>query len=180
MARRHFGGSSFRRQGPKRATQWLASADVTAVTALSGAASILDQSFTGAQFEALGGPVTIVRVRGELYIQSDQVAAAERPFGAMGFAVVSEQARAAGIASLPSPITDEASDLFFVMQYWEAASWVGNAASPATVMKRFVYDSKAMRKVPDGAALVVTMENAALAGIGAQYINKFRVLIKLN
>ena len=84
MVRRHF-GNALRRQGPKRQTIWIASADVTAVTALGGATSILAQEFTAAQLLAIGAsPSTIVRVRGELSIQSDQTAVAERPFGAFG------------------------------------------------------------------------------------------------
>ena len=179
MAFRRRGGFAPRRQGPRRQTLWFGSADATAVTALGGATALLAQSVSEATLNAFGGqPQTVVRTRGSLYIQSDQVAAAERPFGALGFAVVTEQARVAGIASLPAPITDEASDKFFVWIPWEAASMVDNAASPATMMKIFDFDSKAMRKIEGGDSLVVTIENAALGGIGAQFILKFRQLIK--
>ena len=124
-------------------------------------------------------PSTVVRIRGELYVQSDQTAVAERPFGAIGMAIVSEQARVAGIAALPSPITDESSDLFFLWQPWQAAAIVDSAAVAIQPMYRFPFESKAMRKIQDGDAVVVTVENAALAGIGAQFLLKFRMLLKL-
>jgi len=174
-------GFALRRQGPKRATVWVASADVTAVTALAGATSILAQSLTAAQISAIGAaPSTIVRIRGQLYVQSDQTAAAERPFGALGVAVVSDQARIAGAASLPAPIADEESDLFLLWQPWQAAAIVDSAAVAIQPMYTFEVDSRAMRKVPDGSAIVFMMENAALAGIGAQFMLKFRMLLKLN
>jgi len=173
--------SSARRQGPRRHTLWGASADATAVTALGGATSVLAQSFSEATLTAFGAsPSTVIRIRGSLYVQSDQSVAGERPFGALGCAVVSEQARAAGIASLPSPITDEDSDLFFLWIPWQAAATVSSTGGTFyDLMYDFPFDSKAMRKIQAGDALVTTIENAALAGIGAQFILKFRTLFKL-
>jgi len=180
MARRSRGFAPLR-QGQRRKTVWVASADVTAVTALGGATALLAQTFTGASLLASGLiPSTVIRVRGELYVQSDQTAVAERPFGAMGFAVVTDQASAAGIASVPAPITDESSDSFFVWQPWQAAAIVDSAAVAIQPMERFTFDSKAMRKIEEGSGMVVTLENAALAGIGAQFILKFRLLLKLS
>ena len=180
MARRNVVVRSALRQGQRRKSLWLISTSRTAVTALGGATSVLDQSFSELSIAPIG-PFTIVRVRGELYIQSDQTAVAERPFGALGMSVVSEQARAAGVASVPTPVTDQASDLFFLWIPWQAAAVVDSAAVAIQPMYRFEFDSKGMRKVAAfGNAIVVTIENSALAGIGAQYIIQFRILVKLH
>ncbi len=123
-------------------TEWVGSADITAVLAVPGATTVFDQSITQAALLSGGlTPSTIVRVRGELYTQSDQVAAAERPFGATGFAVVSEQAGVAGVASLPAPITDESSDLWFVWFPWQAAAIQTSSSLFDQPMYRFEFDS---------------------------------------
>ncbi len=160
---------------PRRKTFWVASADSTAVQALAAGAAILDQSLTWT--DELG-PSTIVRTRGSLWVGSDQAAASERPFGAMGFALVSEQARGIGITAVPQPISDESSDLFFVWQPFLAATLIATAVGFAGVaMERYDFDSKAMRKINEGDAVAVTLENASAAD-GLNYVIKWRMLIK--
>ncbi len=76
-------------RGPRRQTEWLASADVVAVTGLDAGLSLLDQFFTQAQIQAIG-PFTIVRVVGSMFAKSDQTAGIESPFGAFAMMVVRE------------------------------------------------------------------------------------------
>ncbi len=172
--------SSFvRRVGPRRATQWGASADTTGGTALAAATSQIDQQFTEAILQEVS-PGTVQRVRGELWVVSDQVVATEQPFGAIGFAVVSEQARAAGAASLPAPITNEDSDLWFVHQFWHTDIRVFDATgNNFNTAARYSFDSKAQRKFTEGEAIVVMIENAS-ATHGVTYWLKFRMLFKLH
>ena len=181
MARRRLGrGFSPLRQGQRRQTIWIASADVTAVTAIGGGVIVFDQLFSEAALRTIGAsPSTIVRTRGQLWVQSDVSNAQERPFGAMGFSVVSDQAAAVGVTALPAPISNEDSDLFFVYESWQAATVVSDAGF-TNPMYQYSFDSRAMRKIEDGDAIVVVLENAALGGIGAQYILKFRMLLKLS
>ena len=162
----------------KRATEWFASADVTAETSLGAGAAVLDQALTQAVLATIS-PATIVRTRGMLWVRTDQTAATEVPFGALGMALVSEQARVAGVASIPTPITDEADDSFFVHQFWLGALLVGAGGLDAIQpFFFFPFDSKAQRKIEDE-AIVVTMENASSThGIG--YVLKFRMLFKLH
>ena len=168
----------------RRGTVWVASADVSAKTGLAAATAILDQSFTAAQLAAAGASAgTIVRTRGDLWVVTDQLVATEEPFGAMGMAVVSEPARVTGITAVPAPITNEDSDLFFVHQFWQAG-FVFNQIDATGVQlgnywSHYSFDSKAMRKLNDDQAIVVTMENAEATN-GVRYILKFRMLIKLN
>ncbi len=169
-------------RGPRRATEWLASADVASSTALAGAASVLNQSFTAAQIGALG-PLTVVRTRGLLMVSSDETTQSEEPFGALGFMVVREQARAAGITAIPTPITEEFDDGFFVHQFFHAGIRVatgtqaGQIAAPG--WSTYEFDSRAMRKVNADDAIVVTLENAN-ASHGLLFVLKFRMLVKLH
>ncbi len=112
--RRQMPRSGFRQGslGIRRQTDWLGSADRTGVSTIAAAGVILDQSFTQAQIQALG-PITIVRTIGYIALRSDQAALTEEPFGALGFMVVREQARVAGVGSLPTPIASEFDDGWF-------------------------------------------------------------------
>jgi len=103
-------------------------------------------------------PGTLARVRGWIHIVSDQAAASEDQSGAFGVMVVKETARAAGVASLPTPITEGAND------DWQ--TYVPFAGSGSTTVgggrQGFGYevDSKAMRKFSNGDAIVVTVEQS--------------------
>ncbi len=163
----------------RRKTTWLASFDSTAITSLAPNAAAVDQAFTGAAIAALG-PSTIVRVRGMVFVTSDQTAASELTFGALGMAVVSEQARVAGLAAVPTPITEEASDLWFVHQFFGDSIGVATAIGLVGLGTPTFFDSKAMRKLEgdDSQAIVVLMENAS-ATAGLEYVLKFRILVML-
>ncbi len=94
----------------RRETLWLSvDATRTIVTAVGGT---LVTSY-GAGALALR-PFTIVRTRLLIFVQSDQAAAVEATFGAYGQAVVSDQVSAIGITAVPTPVTDLASDLWYV------------------------------------------------------------------
>ena len=181
MARRAFRSGVVLQRGQKRATSWIASADSTGITNLAAGAAILDQSFTEAVLQAGQAlPSTIIRTRGTLWVQSDQIANIESPFGALGFSVNSEQARVAGVASLPTPINEEGSDLFFLHLFWQAAFTVVSAVGTggSEQWSRYDFDSKAMRKIETGNSINVTLENAS-SSHGAAYILKYRMLLKL-
>ena len=179
MARRLRGSPL--RQGQRRMTEWGASADITALSALSAGSVVLDQSFTDAVLSGAGLlPSTIVRVRGDIWCRSDQDAANENPFGAMTFAIANENARAAGVASLLAPLADEAADSFFVFQYFMGGNFgASTGALFANPWHHFPFDSKAMRKIEDGDSIVIVLENGDSAGT-MHYILKFRILFKLH
>ena len=181
MARRTFVGRNFPvRQGRRKETVWLASANQAAVKTLAAASSVLDQFFSSAQLVD-GGllPGTIVRTRGVLYTKSDSVAAVEEPFGALSFSIVGDAARIAGIASLNTPIEEEAAEQYFVYEQW----FGGNTALAAGAADGRWYvqsfDSKAMRKVEEGESIAIILENAH-ASHGVFYIIKYRMLMKVS
>ena len=95
----------------RRKTEWFPSADVTALTSLAPATFNFDQSLTAV--ELAKRPFTVTRTIGSIWVRSDQVAAVEDPFGAVGFTVVSDKAIATGVTALPDPITQEGSDAWF-------------------------------------------------------------------
>ncbi len=122
-------------------------------------------------------PFTVVRVRGVLDIHSDQVAVNEFQSVALGFAVVSQQASAIGVTAIPTPITDQGSDLWLAYVNLMA----GMALNTDLMGKSVEYDSRAMRKVEEGQDLV-TVAESDIAGqtSGLVVRNIARVLIKLH
>ncbi len=167
------GGVIRGRTGPRRSTQWLGSADRTSTTALGGNAVLMDQTFP------FGEPATIVRTRGTLWVASDQVAATEDVFGAMGMAVVTDAAAAIGITAVPLPSSASDDDAWFVWLPWLTGIRVASAVGfQDRTFSRFDIDSKAMRKVHDGSTAVVVFENDVAQGI--QFALQFRMLIKLH
>jgi hypothetical protein len=122
---------------------------------------------------------TIVRVRGHIGVKSDQEAADEQYMGAVGFCIASDQAVAVGVGSLPTPYTDQDSELWFVHQYWmggyDFQDATGFGTQPFSV---FPFDSKAMRKMPSGTTLCVIVENGH-ATSGCQYVLGYSVLFKV-
>ena len=167
-------GTSRGRPGPRRLTQWFRSADVSAYTTLAGATAVLDQSLAG-----IVEPITAIRMRGQISVLSDQAAATERPFGAVGACVVSEQAFAIGVTAMPTPISDKDSDLWMMHQYYHAPVTFTDGTGYRNISETFFFDSKSMRKIPEGSRLVWVVENGSVSGVGILYLLQFAVLVKL-
>ena len=175
MAFRHRGGSRIATRAPKRMTSWLDLAPIaTSLTATGG--SIL---FVLDTAEKARRPFTIVRTRLLVSIITDQVAASETQVGAIGMCVVSDQAVAAGVGSIPTPITDIASDFWFVHQLlyndFVFATGIGFQDGGS---KQYEVDSKAMRKVNDAEDVVVVGEFSSAGSGGFDLTIGGRVLIK--
>ncbi len=154
-------------------TTWIAGPDITGLTVLAAGAAVFDSSF------ALVEPHTIMRTRGSIWVVSDQTAASEQPLGALGMAVVSDQAAAIGVSAMPTPQTDADSDLFFVHQFWATGfTFISGVGVDTRVLERYDFDSKAMRKVNVDETIAVMVENGSSA-FGVSYMLQFRMLIKL-
>ena len=172
MARRVMRGGRSVRQ-----TLWVGIGEsITALTSANSAALI---GVGNAALLALR-PFTIVRTRGVYAVRSDQTGASENFSAALGACVVSDQANAIGITAVPTPFTDLGSDLFFLHQIYanrfEFISGVGIEANSAGLIQ---YDSKAMRKVPDGSDISFTIE-ASSVSLGVSIFHAGRMLIKLH
>ncbi len=165
-----------RRSGIRRSTEW-GIFQSTATTVIVGAANVLVGSFTAATLAPVV-PGTIVRIRGSVLWRSDQAAADEVQLGAFGIAVVSERARATGVAALPIP--DAAAggwgdDLWIHTQALQNSGMAGIAAGRQHI-EAIQFDSKGMRKLNDGEAIVVVGSN--WGATGAEIMVSFRMLFK--
>ena len=117
---------------------------------------------------------TIVRVRGELTVVSDQAVALEDQVGAFGMIRVTDRALAAGAASIPGPVTDSDDDGWFV---WVPIAQVGALTVDSGSIPPYVIDSKAQRIIREGQSIAVMVENASAAH-GLQVLLSFRALAR--
>ncbi len=98
---------------------------------------------------------TVRRTRGWFSAITDQSAALEDVLGAIGFAVVTDLAFAAGAASIPGPVTDASDDGWFV---WEG--FANRQDGNIGIVAGHQFDSKAMRRIEEGSIVVMMGENA--------------------
>ena len=144
---------TFRRAGVRRKTTWVGPADQGAVVVTSAGATLLS-SFTPNDAGMLNS--TVVRTRGLISIAPNAVTADVLIDGAFGIGVVSVQAFAAGIASIPEPFDEASWDGWFV---WTPIIYdfeFGTAVGVQTPANQIIeIDSKAMRKVESTDVVVV-------------------------
>ena len=141
---------------PPRRLNWSALVGTTANSTVAAATKVIIGAFT---LDNPGISETVMRTRGRIYISSDQSAAEESQIGALGMAVVTDNAHAAGAASLPGPVTDAGDDGWFL---WMPIIQSGAAdITAAQVGLGYDFDSKAMRRVEQGYRVVVMIENAS-------------------
>ena len=140
-----------RQRGARRRTHW-ATNQASAIAVASTTAVLLET------LSALHEGETVVRTRGVLDVFLQTAAAVGDGFsGALGFGVVTAAAAAAGVASIPTPMTEAAWDGWFLHQFFNVHRGLdGNADGSA--QKSFLLDSKAMRKVTEDDRVVVVAE----------------------
>ncbi len=126
-------------------------------------------------------PFTIIRTRMVISVKSDQIATAEFFSGALGVQVVTESASTAGVASVPTPITEADADF---LVYQGLMSDYEESGTPATAWDSigqgnyWTVDSKAMRKVGSDDDVVVTLEQGTSVGVNIAF--EGRMLVKLH
>ena len=155
-ARRGFG-----RRGSRSPTQW-------AFLSTDGNLLAGNKVILGSFFPTIGAShETVVRIVGGLRVED---ATGNGGLFAVGAAVFASNAVAAGVASLPDPITDGGDDL-----------WTFHQVVPYSPTKNTVwvysFDSRAMRKVEDGQELVFIAANG-VGGDACDYSIAARVLSK--
>ena len=124
-------------------------------------------------------PFTMVRVRGVIRLETDQLTTTEFQEIAFGLAVVSDQAVAVGVTAVPSPVSDNGSDLWFVYERMLNDIKVSSAIGILTQGVERIVDSRAMRKCEDGEDIVSVVETGA-ASQGVIVTAYFRALVKLH
>ncbi len=167
-------GHGFRRSGPRRQTQWVGQADQSYVAVGAGAKVIIASfSPSGVGFDK----PTVVRTRGEVSVSPAVMSADTIQIGAYGLAIVSDQAFAAGAASIPGPWSDSDWGGWFVWRSFSYRFEFNDATGimlPSSV--QYEIDSKAMRKVGDNETIVLMAESQAIA---FDISMPLRVLVKI-
>jgi len=161
--------------GTRRTSQWVG-LGVAAGTISSG--TTLIASFN-AGILALR-PFTIVRTHLEISLSSDQTVASEGTMGAFSMQVVTDSASAAGVASVPTPLTQPSAD-FFVYKPLVFEIIVATAVGfeeHRGDQQLFHIDSKAMRKVGADDDMVMVYEQRV--STGAVIAMEGRMLLKLH
>ncbi len=127
--------------------------------------------------------ITLVRTRGYFRVVLDTVSAASSGFsGAFGIGLASLAAVTAGIASVPTPITEQEDELWL---YWSAFSVSGVTATIAdgvnaqSVEHFMEIDSKAMRKFEAGMAMYAAVEVVEIGAASMFVWHDSRMLFKL-
>jgi len=122
-------------------------------------------------------PGTIIRTRGSIVVAPQTNLAADLDItGAFGIGVVSQEAFAAGVASVPEPFTDSDWGGWMVIQPFTQV-YEHNAA-PTQYLQSITYeiDSKAMRKVEPNSVMMFVVESLTGA---FRIADLTRLLIKL-
>ena len=166
-----------RNAGSGRLTRWIGLTPFA--DSLDGNGTVL-VSVGNAAFLELR-PLTIIRTHLFWSFGSDQTIASEFMACALGMAIVSDTAAVAGVASLPTPITDQGSDKWWIWDFatgqYEFQSAVGT--NPNFDSMSYRIDSKAMRKVNDGENFVTVLEAPSISN-GLTVTTAGRMLIKLH
>ena len=175
MARR----SGFHRQGQRRKTAWTVGPqevdrNLTSSTAVLWSAGVVLTNEP---------QVTIVRVRGIITATLETVGAiGDGFFGAHGIGIATTAAFTAGIASLPTPLTEEDWDGWLWHTYFDiraVTATIGDGVNAVGAVDRTIIDSKAMRIWTEDMTLFGVTEVTESGTSNVEVQGQSRVLVKL-
>ena len=180
--------SRFGRQtrSPRRKTSWQIGVTSAGTQSLT---SVVKQLVTFGVAVAVDG-TTLIRTRGEwLVLMVDAAASQNSMSGAMGIGVVTADAFAAGIASIPGPLSDLDWDGWLWHQFFDliaGSPMDGTVAddrssiNSTSAAARYVIDSKAMRKLEENMVIFGMIETGAEEGtVTLMSLVNSRSLVKL-
>jgi len=163
------------RQSPRRRTEWFQGVGGTAITSVASSSA----GFLGGGVVTTFGEETLVRTRGILDLTMIAVTSpGDGFFGAVGIGLATSAAVAAGIASVPTPITESGWDGWLWHSFVSVHGGITLIANESS-HQRVEIDSKAMRKVQDDMTLFAAFE---VVEIGSAVMSVFldtRMLSKL-
>ncbi len=175
-------------RGQRRKTSWaLGPKSSTSGGQTSVSASVAQLGGIGAS-AALDG-ITVVRIRGEFVFQLLTASALQEGFhGAFGIGLARSPAFTAGIASLPTPITDEFQDNWLYHRYFSCIANGGISAAGVSLSAgqqdatsaalRVEVDSKAMRKMNIGDVIYCSVEVIEAGSATGAWAFNSRMLVK--
>jgi len=154
--RRTFAGRQVQRQ--KAGTNWSRVVSAVQIT-IAASSKVLLTSFS---LDNPGIMETVRRTRGKIMVSAD-VAGVEPRVGAFGLIVINDVAKALGVTGIPGPVTDADNDDWFVWEPFGAITAMieGAGSTTGNGPMVFEFDSKAMRRIPDGSGVAVMVENAS-------------------
>ncbi len=165
---------TFPRRSVKRKTVWVGTA-IQGSVAIGSGLSVAVSSFSPSALGILAG--TVVRTRGLVEFRPQAFGVDLTYDGAYGLAVVSDEAIAAGAASIPRPFDDDDWPGWLVHGYYMGHFEFQSGVGIMMVSGQQVIDSKAMRKVGLNETLVWMVESNSSA---VDVILHARVLMKLS
>ena len=143
-------------------------------------------AFIGTVITPTEARLTVVRMRGEFmgYLRSAS-ALGDGFSGAFGIGLATQAAVAAGITSVPTPLTEEGSDNWLYHRYFHLAApgqidtTAAESVSYGPAFVRFEVDTKAMRKMTDTDSLYAAIEVTLNPTAVAEFFFNSRTLSKL-
>ena len=164
-------------RGPAHRTSWGDGPGGTGVRAISASGA----SFVGSAIQPTVEALTCIRIRGRLSWHLKSAAANGDGFaGAFAIGIASFAAVTAGVASVPTPITDRGSENWL---YWAAISVHGATsgsltAVPGALSERIEVDTKAMRRFPSDMAIYAMIDLVEIGTATADLFFDSRMLVK--
>ena len=187
MARRSVFPPARGRQTSRRLTAWDMGTGGTATLTVTGPGPF----FLGSAISLVAGvsALTIVRTRGEFKAYLTAATARSDGFqGAFGIGIATLAAVTAGIASVPTPITEADSDNWLYHRFFGCqgsdvisggAATDSDQANVVTAALRVEVDSKAMRKMTDESAIYSCIEIVEFGAATMVLTWDSRILAKL-
>ena len=127
---------------------------------------------------------TIVRIRGIMTATLEVVGAiGDGFFGAIGMGLVTSAAFAAGVGSVPTPITEEDWDGWMFHSYFDVravTATIADGVNAVGVVARIPIDTKAMRIFREEMTLVGVTEVVESGAANVEMQGQTRVLLKLH
>jgi len=171
-------GRTFR-AGPRRKTTWFGGPGGTVETSFSASGV----AFVGSAVTPAAGQEdgTIVRTRGlvDIFLNDGVTSDGDGYFGAVGIGLATAAAVAAGVASVPTPITELFWDGWLWHSFFSVHGSATDAGSPSRA-QRLVIDSKAMRKFETGMAVFMAAEVVERGTAALEIYSFSRQLCKLH
>ena len=189
LVRRSFGRTMAR--GPRRKTSWSVGPETNIDGMPQGTITASSAVLATSSTVALLDGITLVRLRGEFSAWLITAGGNSEGFsGAFGIGKATAQAIAAGVLSVPTPLTDEDEELWIYHRYFQLNTADAIAAATAAQLQaqvhpmisavRFEIDSKAMRKFDIGDGLYAAIEVSETGTCSMNWSMNCRTLFKLS
>ncbi len=146
---------AFRSSGRRPNRAWSSSV-IAAPTNIPAATKVLVASLV---LSNVNIDETLLRVVGMIGVASDQNAASEQQIGAFGMIVVTDIAIAAGVASVPGPMSNGADDWLMYQGFAQERAFGSSIGFDSEARTQYAINSKAKRVVTEGRAIALVCEN---------------------